>query len=156
MKQLRLVKAAQGFTLDGVKYSFCVETSNGENFANQTEHYMKVVLYDVFYEDREQVIAQVKQDTQDEKGVMSIIPTNTYAKQILDLAAELLRIDYIDTKTYSTDEEKKVQRTITDTRGDKQTQLEDLVRRAYQEGTIVYAYNAYQLTEETVSRNWRE
>ena len=148
MKQLRLVKAAQGFTLDGVKYSFCVETSNGENFANQTEHYMKVVLYDVFYEDREQVIAQIKQDTQDEKGVMSIIPTNTYAKQILDLAAELLRIDYIDTKTYSTDEEKKVQRTITDSRGDKQTQLEDLVRRAYQEGTIVYAYNAYQLTEE--------
>lgn len=148
MKQLRLVKAAQGFTLDGVKYSFCVETSNGENFANQAERYMKVVLYDVFYEDREQVIAQIKQDTQDEKGVMSIIPTNTYAKQILDLAAELLRIDYIDTKTYSTDEEKKVQRTITDTRGDKQTQLEDLVRRAYQEGTIVYAYNAYQLTEE--------
>ena len=87
MKQLRLVKAAQGFTLDGVKYSFCVETSNGENFANQAERYMKVVLYDVFYEDREQVIAQIKQDTQDEKGVMSIIPTNTYAKQILDLAA---------------------------------------------------------------------
>ena len=59
MKQLRLVKAAQGFTLDGVKYSFCVETSNGENFANQAERYMKVVLYDVFYEDREQVIAQI-------------------------------------------------------------------------------------------------
>ena len=40
MKQLRLVKAAQGFTLDGVKYSFCVETSNGENFANQAENVM--------------------------------------------------------------------------------------------------------------------
>lgn len=148
MKQLRLVKAAQGFMLDGVKYNFCVETANGENFANQAERYMKVVLYDVFYEDREQQIAQVKRDTQDEKGVMSLIPANTYAKQILDLAAELLRIDYIDTKAYSTDEEKKVQRAITDTRGDKQGLLEDLVRRAYQEGTIVYAYNAYQLTEE--------
>ncbi len=148
LKQLRLVKAAQGFTLDSVKYDFCVETSNGENFANQTERYMKVVLYDVFYENRDQVIAQVKQDTQDDKGILSLIPANTYAKQILDLAADLLRIDYIDTKSYSTDEEKKVQRTITDTRGEKQALLEDLVRRAYQEGTIVYAYNTYQLTEE--------
>lgn len=148
MKLLRLVKAAQGFMLDGVKYNFCVETANGENIANQNERYMKVVLYDIFYEDREKQIAQVKHDTQDEKGVMSLIPANTYAKQIIDLAAELLRIDYIDTKSYSTDEEKKVQRAITDTRGDKQGLLQDLVRRAYQEGTIVYAYNAYQLTEE--------
>ncbi len=148
LKQLRLVKAAQGFTLDSVKYDFCVETSNGENFANQTERYMKVVLYDVFYENRDQMIAQVKQDTQDDKGVLSLIPANTYAKQILGLAVDLLRIDYIDNKSYSTDEEKKVQRTITDTRGEKQALLEDLVRRAYQEGTIVYAYNTYQLTEE--------
>ncbi len=148
LKQLRLVKAAQGFTLDSVKYDFCVETSNGENFANQTERYMKVVLYDVFYENRDQMIAQVKQDTQDDKGVLSLIPANTYAKQILGLAVDLLRIDYIDNKSYSTDEEKKVQRTITDTRGEKQALLEDLVRRAYQEGTIVYAYNTYRLTEE--------
>ena len=148
LKQLRLVKEAQSLMLDGAKLSYCVETSKGENFANQGERYMKVVLYDIFYENREQTISQVKQDTQDEKGILSVIPANTYAKQMLDLAVDLLRIDYIDTKTYSTDEEKKVQRTIVDTRGDKQNMLEDLVRRAYQEGAIVYQYNTYQLTEE--------
>lgn len=148
LKQLRLVKEAQSLMLDGAKLNYCVETAKGENFANQGERYMKVVLYDIFYENREQIISQVKQDTQDEKGVLSLIPANTHAKQILDLAVELLRIDYIDTKSFSTDEEKKVQHTIVDTRGDKQNLLEDLVRRAYQEGTIVYQYNTYQLTEE--------
>ena len=148
VKKLRLVKEAQTLMLDGAKLGCCVETSKGESFASQKERYMKVVLYDIFYENREQIISQVKQDTQDEKGVLSIIPANTYAKQMLDLAIDLLRIDYIDTKSYSTDEEKKVQRTIVDTRGDKQNMLEDLLRRAYQEGTVVYQYNTYQLTED--------
>lgn len=148
LKQLRLTKTAQAFSQDGVKYSFCVETIKGENFANQGERYMKVVFYDIFHDDRQQLISQIKVDTQSEKGEMAIVPNNAYAKQMLDLAADLLRIDYIDTKSYSTDEEKKVQRTITDTRGEKQNQLEDLVRRAYQESTIVYLYNTYQLTED--------
>ena len=148
LKQLRLTKAAQAFSQDGVKYSFCVETIKGENFANQGERYMKVVFYDIFHDDRQQLISQIKVDTQSEKGEMAIVPNNAYAKQMLDLAADLLRIDYIDTKSYSTDEEKKVQRTITDTRGEKQSQLEDLVRRAYQESTIVYLYNTYQLTDD--------
>ena len=148
LKQLRLAKAAQAFLQDGVKYTFCVETAKGENFANQGERYMKVVFYDIFHDDRQQLINQIKVETQSEKGVMAIVPNNAYAKQMLDLAADLLRIDYIDTKNYSTDEEKKVQRTITDTRGEKQSQLEDLVRRAYQESTIVYLYNTYQLTDD--------
>ncbi len=148
LKQLRLAKAAQAFSQDGVKYTFCVETAKGENFANQGERYMKVVFHDIFHDDRQQLINQIKVDTQSEKGEMAIVPNNAYAKQMLDLAADLLRIDYIDTKNYSTDEEKKVQRTITDTRGEKQSQLEDLVRRAYQESTIVYLYNTYQLTDD--------
>ena len=148
LKQLRLTKMAQSFTQDGVKYNFCVATAKGENFANQGERYMKVVFYDIFHDDHQQLISQIKVDTQSEKGEMSIVPSNAYAKQMLDLAADLLRIDYIDTKNFSTDEEKKVQRTITDTRGEKQGQLEDLVRKAYQESTIVYLYNTYQLTDD--------
>lgn len=148
LKQLRMVKICQSVQQDGLAVPFCVETAIGENIANQGEKFMKVVLYDLFYqEDYNGKVASVKQETQSEKGKASIVPNNTDATTILNLAKDLLRMDYIEGKSYSTAEEKKVVNTIVSAKEDKMSQMEQLIRKAYTEGTAVYLFNTFQLND---------
>ena len=148
LKSQRMVKSCQNVIIDGQNIAYCVETSLGENFANQNVKYLKMCFYDVFFDgDESQKIAAVKQDTQSEKGCISIIPTNRYSNEIMERAKELLRMDYIDNKAFQTAEEKKVVTTILSAKEDKTKELNELVRKSYVEGTLVYLFNVYQLNE---------
>ena len=147
LKQQKIIKISQTLTSDGQAVPFCVESSLGENFANAGEKYMKVSFFDVFHEDHAQLVASVKQDTQSQKGIMSIIPSSVYGTEIFNRAQELLKIDYIETKTYHTAEEKKVVNNIVSTKEEKMRFLTELINKSYTEGTAVYLFNTYQLTD---------
>ena len=64
-----------------------------------------------------------------------------------DRAQELLKIDYIETKTYHTADEKKVVNNIVSTKEEKMKFLTELINKSYTEGTAVYLFNTYQLTD---------
>ena len=148
LKQQKQIKQCQSVSDDGLVIPICVETSAGESLANQGEKHMKVSICDLFYQDAYQdKVAAIKQETQTEKGRITLVPSNEHATKILDLAKELLRISYIEGKNYSTSEEKKVQNTITSTKEEKMHQFDELIRKTYTEGSIVYLYNTYQLND---------
>ena len=153
LKQLKLVKVCQSLLQDGMNIPFCVETSIGENIANASERFMKVSIDNPFYpEDYESKVAAIKQETQNDRNKISIIPSNADANTIMDLARDLLQIEYIESKNYSTAEEKAVVNTISATKEAKMTQLDELIRKAYTEGTVVYLYNTYQLDDANYAK----
>src|SRR5574344_785749 len=153
LKQLKLVKVCQSLLQDGMNIPFCVETSIGENIANASERFMKVSIDNPFYpEDYESKVAAIKQETQNDRNKISIIPSNADANTIMDLARDLLQIEYIESKNYSTAEEKAVVNTISATKEAKMTQLDELIRKAYTEGTVVYLYNTYQLDDTNYAK----
>lgn len=147
LKQQKIIKISQTLTSEGQVVPFCVESSLGENFANAGEKYMKVSFYDVFHKDHTQLVDSVKQDTQSQKGIISIIPSSVYGTEIYNRAQELLKIDYIETKTYHTADEKKVVNNIVSTKEEKMRFLTELINKSYTEGTAVYLFNTYQLTD---------
>lgn len=152
LKQEKIIKTSQSLMLDGQNIPFCVESSIGENFANQSEKFLKICFYDMFYEGTEsKFVTTIKDETQSQKGKISIIPSNKFATKIMDGAKDLLRIDYINSKTYHTAEEKKVQNNIISNKEEKLSVLIDMIRKAYVEGTIVYLYNTYQLNDTNYS-----
>lgn len=152
LKQQKIIKISQTLVSDGQAIPFCVENSLGENFANAGEKYMKVSFYDVFYEDHVQLVASVKQDTQSQKGIISIIPSSVYGTEIFNRAQELLKIDYIETKTYHTADEKKVVNNIVSAKEEKMKFLTELINKSYTEGTAVYLFNTYQLTDSNYQK----
>lgn len=153
LKQQKLIKVCQSVTQDGLNVPFGVETAIGENIANPNEKYMKVVLYDMFYpENYSSKVAAVKQETQSDKGKACIVPNNADADTVMKLAQELLRIDYISGKSFSTAEEKKVVSTIQATKEDKMAQMEELIRNAYTQGTAIYLFNTYQLNDSNYQK----
>ena len=77
------------------------------------------------------------------------------------MAKEILQINYVISLAWPTQEEKDVVRNIESGLDTKEKQLDEAIRKAYNEGVAVYLYNSYQLTDDNVvseidklERNW--
>jgi len=114
---------------------------------------MKVIFYDPFISsaDRAKTIDDVKTTTQYAKDTITLVPSDKYGAEIFKLAKEILQINYVIGLAWATQEEKDVVRNIESGLDTKQKQLDEAVRKAYNEGVAIYLYNSYQLTDDNVT-----
>lgn len=152
LQLMPFVRKMQSTQLGGMKINFLVGIRNGEVFANSTDDAMKFLLsglFDVAPTDSEYV-ETIKTDTQSEKGEANLIPTTQYDDPIFSLVRDLISMEYLTgDSTYTSDEKKAVQ-VILNTREEKTHQLEDLIRKAYTEGNIVYCYDSLSVSEDKI------
>lgn len=153
LKMQKIIKDTQSVVIDGSQCQLALAMSNGEPLNNFAVKEMRVVFHDLFIQPSElnDIIEKIKNATQYEKGHITIMPSLAYSNDISRLAKEILRIEYITSLTWSTKEEKEVVRTIESGREAKEKLLDEAIRKAYNEGTAIYMYNTYQLTEDNVS-----
>lgn len=158
VKNMKMVRDAQSVAIDSSSRSFYVGAENGECFANSGEQSLRVILHDVMNvgADFDGYVNRIKEETQNEKGRISIVPSNDSLEKIQSVAEEILRIDYIRSVPNLTAEEKKVVEEIAGTLQDKNEQLDRLVRNAYENGTLVYQYNTFRLTEREYAQALKE
>lgn len=153
LKMQKIIKDTQSITVDGTQCQFALAMSNGEPLNNNAVKVMKVVFHDLFLQpsDYSDTVEKIKNSTQYEKGLITIMPSLAYSNDISRLAKDILRIEYVACLTYSTKEEKDVVRAIESGREAKEKQLDEAIRKAYNEGTAIYMYNTYQLTDDNVT-----
>ncbi len=151
VKQLPLVRQSQSLTVDTVNVSFAITSDGDQSFSNNASQGMKVVFHDILNVKPSlgEYVDKVKEDTQSNKDIISVIPLPKYASEIQSLCENILRINHIQNVPNLTQEEKKVVQEIANTLEDKTRQLEQLVTKSYSEGVLVYLYNTSILTEQT-------
>ena len=97
VKQLSLVRGAQNLTVDSVNVGFAVQLDSGEPLSTGGEQGMKVVFHDILSvkPSFNEYVEHVKEETQSQKGIISIVPSSDYASEIQKIAEDILRISYI-------------------------------------------------------------
>lgn len=152
LQQMPFIRKMQSTQVGGMKINFMVGIRNGEVFSNSAEESMKFLLsglFEVAPTDGEYVEA-VKEDTQSEKGEGNLIPTTQYNDSIFSLVRDLISMDYLTGDSTYTSDEKKAVHVILNTREEKTHQLDDLIRKAYTEGNIVYCYDSFKVSEDMI------
>ncbi|MGN1230090.1 MAG: hypothetical protein ACI4T5_10625, partial [Prevotella sp.] len=158
VKKMQLVRQAQNLTVDSMNVSFTVQSDSGETFSTSADQGMKVIFHDILSVKPSfgEYVDKVKEDTQSDKTVISVIPSPDYASEIQQIAETILRIRYIKDVPNLTTEEKKVVDEIVNTLEDKTNQLEQAIIKSYTEGRLVYLYNASILRPQNASQLIKE
>ena len=158
VKKMLLVRQAQSLSVGSMNASFTVQSDSGETFSTGGNPGMKVVFHDILSvkPSFSEYVDKVKEDTQSDKTVISIIPSPDYANEIRQTAETILRINYIKDVPNLTPEEKKVVDEIANSLEDRIRQLEQAIIKSYTEGRLVYLYNASILTPQNASQLIKE
>ena len=158
VKQMQLVRQVQSLTVDSMNVSFTVKSESGETYSTGRDQGMKVVFHDILSVKPSlgEYVDKVKEDTQSDRNVVSIIPSPVYASEIQQIAETILRINYIKEVPNLTPEEKKVVDEIANTLEEKAELLEQAIVRSHTEGRLVYLYNASILNPQNASQLIKE
>lgn len=149
VKQMALVRGAQNTIVDGMNIGFSVQSDSGEPFSTGGDQGMKVIFHDILSvkPSMNEYVDHIKEETQSQKNVISIIPSPDYASEIQSVAENILRINYIQEVPNLTSEEKKVVDDIANSLEAKTDQLEQAIVKSYTNGVLVYLYNTSILTD---------
>ena len=151
VKQMNLVRGAQNITIDSVNVSLTVCSDSGEVFSNSSANQdLKVVFHDILSvkPSLNEYVEKIKEDTQAQKNIISVIPSPIYSAEIQSIAEQILRIDYIKGVPNLTADEKKVVDEIASSLENKIQLLEQAIVKSYAEGILVYLYNTSILTSQ--------
>lgn len=153
VKQMSLVRGAQNLMVDSVNVGFAVQSDSGEPFSTGGDQGMKVIFHDIlsvkpFFNE---YVEHVKEETQSQKGIISIVPSSDYAAEIQKIAEDILRISYIKDVPNLTSEEKKVVDEIANSLESKTAQLKQVIVKSYASGVLVYLYNASIMTTQNAA-----
>lgn len=152
IKNRDLIKCASLLSIGGMNIRFKVASADGEIFANGEETYLSVILSDLLNSpgrDDTSFVDEVRQETADTKGRMTIIPSIKYRNEIKELAIELRRLKYIRDKSNLTDDEKKIINSLCSERDHKETRFRELIEKSYLESIAVYCFNKFNITPDS-------
>lgn len=154
-KRLQLmpfVRNMQSMQVGDLKVNFYVGTRDGETFANNDYKEMKFLLSGLFNisPTDSDYVESIKTQTQSEKGEANIIPSTAYNSKIIDLVRDLISMENISGDSTYTSEERQAVQAILSTQDEKSKTVENLIRRAYTEGSLVYCYNSQRVSEDKI------
>lgn len=151
LKTLPLLRDVRTINIDSVSVGFNVARDDGENIAGNTEDRLKIHLHDIFVinqrGDRSQYINEYKQQSQEQKDCILLIPDISHANEIANIVTSIKRIEYISEKNFTTEEERHVVLGIKSELDAKKDSLSNLLRQAYASGDAIYQYATYQLDD---------
>ena len=153
VKQMSLVRGAQNQMVDSVNVGFAVQSDSGEQFSTGGDQGMKVIFHDILSvkPSFNEYVEHVKEETQTQKGIISIVPSSDHAAEIQKIAEDILRISYLKEVPNLTSEEKKVVEEIASSLESKTAQLEQIIVKSYANGMLVYLYNASIMTAQNAA-----
>lgn len=150
IKNMAIKRAAEHCNVDGLTIDFSVKMNNDEAVSSNQSSSLEIVFHDLFtpQDSPKQYIDAIKEETQSQKKIITLVPDTTNSNEIMKLLDSLIRIsDLEDSKSYSTDEEKAVVRAIINTKEEKASQLNHLINAAYNNSTLIYCYNTQLLND---------
>ena len=152
LNKLLLLQGVQTITMDTIPVTFGIMREDGEPVIGSATESLKILLHDIFEvnkTDRATYLSQVRTDSQQKRDSIFLVPNTTNANEIITLVTEIERINYISSKSYTTDEEKLIVNKFASELDDKNAKLTEYLRQAYAEGNAVYCYNTDALNTGT-------
>lgn len=163
VKKKQLVTAYKGANItrsigkvtdNGLSFDFYITTDNDDELTAPSLKYLKVKVKSVYNisEDRSADIEKLKEQHQNDKDLLWLVPDNSHFKELDRLIDEVERITYLEQKYNNPNsEEGKILISFSTAKGEKQNRIKDLVEESLINATAIYLYNTLQLN----TGNWQ-
>jgi hypothetical protein len=145
------IRSIAAISDNSVTYNFHVTTDLGDELISSSNKDLQIEVCSLYSvtENRTDFIDTIKQQTQNIKHKITLVPDNAQFSTISRLIDEILRFSYMDDK-YKNDSDPLVRQIIRDfatMRDEREKDLLNLITTAYTKSTAVYLFNAIQLGE---------
>lgn len=146
-----LIKSIVGLPDNSVTYNFQVVSDLGDELIGSSNKDLGIEICSLYNitDNRDDFIETTKQQTQNNKSKITLVPNNTNFSDINRLIEEIQRFSIMKEK-YGHDSDptiKQVIREFSIIKDEKEKDLLDLINAAYANGTAVYLFNAVLLNE---------
>lgn len=149
LKTTTLFRNAAGISEDSVQYSFNILTDLDDEIIGSLNKNLKLTVYSLFNitENRQDFIESLKLDTQSAKDTISLVPDNHRFDEIDKLMGEVTQLLYMEEK-YENDDDPNTRQIIREfalMKAEKEKDLLNLIKGAYQIGSLIYLFDEYLL-----------
>lgn len=155
LKKQSFVQTISNVTEDSGIYQFSILTDQGEELSQSKtkEKHLKVVVYSLFSIDidRQDFIENLKMETHNAKGVVTLVPDISYFNRVNELLQVVRRYTYIEEK-YSGERDSNTRgiiRDFTTIKEERSNELQRLIREAYLSGSLVYLFDESRLDKNS-------
>jgi hypothetical protein len=160
LKTSGIFKPVSTITEDSVTYNFNIKTDLGDEIVSANNENLNFTTYSLFNinEDRQDFIEHVKFDTQNAKGLISLVPDNSKFKEIDKLLEEVQKYVEIE-RMYGNDSDSEKRRIVdrfASIKTEKEKDLINLITAAYQNGSIIYLFDENLLNPDNFKGNINE
>lgn len=145
------IKSISGITDNSVTYNFWVTSDQSDELVGSSNKELCVEAYSLYNitDNRFDFIETVKQQTQNNKNKITLIPDNSDYTEINRLIEEIQRSTYMYEK-YGNDSDSNVRQIIREfaiIKDEKEKDLLNLINKSYLNSNAVYLFNAVLLNE---------
>jgi hypothetical protein len=150
-KSTSVMKQVAKIVDNGIGYDFYITSDNGDEITTPSRKNVKLMVKSLYNisDDRNGDISVIKNDYQNQKDILWLIPDNSQFTEIDKLIREIRKIEYIAEKYQKPNaEETPFVRTFLSIKDTKVDNLKSLIEKAMKNSTLVYLYNTYLLNED--------
>jgi hypothetical protein len=153
LKKLSIFRQISIINEDSVPYNFNIITDLDDEIIPSNNKNLKLTVYSLFNisENRPDFIEGLKMDTQNSKGVLTLVPDNSKFTEIDRLMEEVKGYSYMEDK-YEKDDDVNIRQIIREfslIKNEKEKDLIGLIQEAYSSGSLVYLFNEDLLNTDT-------
>lgn len=149
-KKSSFIKQISTIVDNGIKYDLYVTTDLDDELTSPARKNLKCKIKSVYSisDDRNADINEIKNTYQNQQDLLYLVPDNSQFAEIDKLIIEIKRIEYIIDKYPRTDiDEALYIRNFASIKETREDVLKSLIEKALMNGTIVYLFNVYLLSE---------
>jgi len=149
----RFIKSISRVVDDVTFYDFFITTDNDDELTKPQIKQLKIRMKSHYSisDDRISDIESLKNQHQNDKDLIYLIPENELFNEIDTLIQDIKRISDLEDKYNNPNsDEAPIVRSFSTNKFEKELRLKDLVQQSLHNSTVIYLFDTYQLTNE----NW--
>lgn len=153
IKDYKLFTSVATFNDGQDSFRFSVLSDQDDELAGPGNKQLKLTVYSLFNisENRQDFIEDLKQETQYQKDLITLVPDNKEFSSIDRLIGEVLRYSYIEEK-YANESDSAKRRIIRDfsiMREEREKDLRVTIEKAYRNASLIYMFDEHLLNADS-------
>ncbi|MEA1940261.1 MAG: BREX system P-loop protein BrxC [Candidatus Caldatribacteriota bacterium] len=161
LKQQYFLKTTSHCTFENNPYIFSISSIQGDELNYTPKKYLKIniaSIYAVGNEDREKFLENIKVETQENIDAATLVPSVNKFSEIDKYIEEIYRYSVMEDR-YQNDDDEKLRHIVKDFSTNKANRLKELdllIEETYINGTLIYNFEEYNLSENNFENTFKE
>jgi len=152
LKKANLFNNVASYNENSVPFNFNITTDDNDDIKSSSNKHLNFTVYSIYKitENRHEFVENIKSTYQNDKTKINLIPDNKDFNKIDKLIEDIKKYTYIEEKYSSNNDTtiKNIVREFSNIKNEKNNELQNLIKKAYLNATILYLFELNHLSED--------